>query len=272
MITELLDAIVSWRTLLVGLLVFGFAPGAVLRLIVLAFDRDDPRRRELLAELHAVPRLERPFWVFEQLEVALAEGVWERVVWAATGRIIHRWRLGSGVQRNREYPETFEIPDEEAKLAIEPGVVVKLVFEMTDGWRERMWVEVVAVKRRHLVGTLRNQPVDIPRLDLGDRVKFQRDHVIDIDWEADCLYEPAEDPEGGDTIDVDPECNGPDVYFSEPVAEDPERDHIIVVDPEGNGFDHYLSEPVAEDPKLPPPPESLDRTVERPQHSEDERP
>lgn len=52
------------------------------------------------------------------------------------------------------------------------------------------------MKRRHLVGTLRNQPVGIPRLDPGDRVKFQRDHVIDIDWEADCLYEPAEDPEG----------------------------------------------------------------------------
>ena len=70
---EILNAIMSWKTFLVALLVFGFAPGAVLRLIVLAFDRNDPRRDELLAELHAVPRWERPFWVFEQLEVALAE-------------------------------------------------------------------------------------------------------------------------------------------------------------------------------------------------------
>lgn len=87
MVSELLDAIVSWRTLLAALLVFGYAPGALLRLIVLAFHRDDLRRSELLAELHAVPRLERPFWVFEQLEVALSEGIWPRV-WAATGRII----------------------------------------------------------------------------------------------------------------------------------------------------------------------------------------
>ncbi len=253
MVTELLDAIVSWRTFLVALLVFGFAPGALLRLIVLAFPRDDPCRSELLAELHAVPRLERPFWVFEQLEVALSEGIWERVVWTATGRIIHRWHLGSGVQRNREYPETFEIPDEEAKQTIEPGVVVRLVFEMNDGWGERMWVEVVAVKRHHIVGTLRNHPVDIPRLHWGDRVKFKRDHIIDIDWEADYLCEPAaDDLEYDDTIDVDPDCNGPDTYFSEPVADDPEHDHITGVYSACDG----LYEPVAGDPELSPPPES----------------
>jgi uncharacterized protein YegJ (DUF2314 family) len=77
------------------------------------------------------------------------------------------------VQRNREYPETFEIPDEEAKRAIEPGVAIKLMFEMRDGWGERMWVEVVAVKRRHIVGSLRNHPVDIPRLDWGGTVEFK---------------------------------------------------------------------------------------------------
>src|SRR5687768_7822991 len=80
MFADLLEAIVSWRTLLVALLVFILAPGAVLRLIVLAFRRDDPRRHELLAEFHAVPRIHRPLWVFEQLEVALFEGISERVV------------------------------------------------------------------------------------------------------------------------------------------------------------------------------------------------
>jgi hypothetical protein len=75
---ELLDAVVSWRIFVVALLVFGFAPGAMLRLIVLAFHPEDPRRRELLAELHCVPRIERPFWVIEQLEVALFEGIGSR--------------------------------------------------------------------------------------------------------------------------------------------------------------------------------------------------
>jgi len=159
--------------------------GAALRLIVLAFDREDPRRQELLAELYAVPRVERPFWVAEQLEVALIEGLGYRLRWAATGRIIHRWHLESGVERNRMYPDTFEIPDEELRLAVVPGLVVKLMFEMRDCWGERMWVTVTAVKRRYLVGTLINQPVGIPRLTQGDTVKFERDHIIGIDLPDD---------------------------------------------------------------------------------------
>jgi hypothetical protein len=73
----LIDAVISWPTFALILVVFGFAPGALLRLIVLAFPRDDPRRQELRAELYAVPRIERPFWVAEQLEVALFEGLWK---------------------------------------------------------------------------------------------------------------------------------------------------------------------------------------------------
>src|SRR5215831_11420635 len=62
----------------IALFVFGFAPSTVLRLAVLLFPRDDPRRRELRGELYAVPRVERPFWVIEQLEVALFEGLRSR--------------------------------------------------------------------------------------------------------------------------------------------------------------------------------------------------
>jgi hypothetical protein len=70
---------VTWPTFVVVVLLLGFAPGAMLRLIVLAFSRDDPRRQELLAELHAVPRADRPFWVAEQLEIALFEGLRGRI-------------------------------------------------------------------------------------------------------------------------------------------------------------------------------------------------
>jgi hypothetical protein len=56
---------IGWPAVLMALLIFGFASGAVLRVIVLAFERDDLRRRELLGELYHVPRVERPFWVAE---------------------------------------------------------------------------------------------------------------------------------------------------------------------------------------------------------------
>jgi hypothetical protein len=48
-----------------------------------------------------------------------------------------------------------------------------------------MWVEVVAIGKRHLRGVLRNHPLGIPRLDWGDQVKFTRDHIIDTKWEPD---------------------------------------------------------------------------------------
>ena len=79
---------VSWPMLGTALLAFGFAPGAVLRLIVLLFPRDDPRRQELLGELPAVPRIERPFWVIEQLEVGLFEGLRHRFVRRKTDDLV----------------------------------------------------------------------------------------------------------------------------------------------------------------------------------------
>jgi DNA helicase HerA-like ATPase len=75
---SLIFQIISWPMFAIALFVFGFAPGTVLRLIVLLFPRDHPRRRELLGELYAVPRIERPFWVVEKLEVALFEGLRSR--------------------------------------------------------------------------------------------------------------------------------------------------------------------------------------------------
>lgn len=178
--SELIQAVTSWRLLLAVLLIFGLAPGLLLRIIVLAFHRDDPRRRELRGELINVPRWERPVWVFEQLEVALVEGLGERIEWAMTGRMIHRWHLRSGVSSNRAHPETFWIPDDREKQAITPGAHVKLMFMMRDGWGERMWVHVHKVGRRRLVGCLNNQPIGIPRLDYGQKIRFTRDDVIDI--------------------------------------------------------------------------------------------
>ena len=66
--------------------VFGFFPGFVLRLIVLLYPADDPRRRELVAELYVLGRMERIEWVFQQLETALFEG--------ASARLERRRRQG----------------------------------------------------------------------------------------------------------------------------------------------------------------------------------
>jgi hypothetical protein len=92
--TPVLQHILSWPALLIALLAFGFAPGIALRIIVLAFKRSDPRRQELLAELYNIPRHDRPFWVAEQLEVALSEGLLPRLV-----KMVKRWNLGHRISR-----------------------------------------------------------------------------------------------------------------------------------------------------------------------------
>lgn len=76
--TELLDAAVVWPTLLVALAIFGAAPNLALRLLLQAYPKDHPRRAELWAELQVVPRWERPFWVCEQVDGALFEGLKSR--------------------------------------------------------------------------------------------------------------------------------------------------------------------------------------------------
>jgi hypothetical protein len=82
--SALIFHVIAWPTLGFALLVFGFAPGALLRLIVLLYPRDHPQRRELIGELYAYARIERPFWVVEQLETALFEGVSGRLTaWRA---------------------------------------------------------------------------------------------------------------------------------------------------------------------------------------------
>jgi hypothetical protein len=191
----MIDHLFSLQTLLIALVLYGFMPGAVLRLVVLAFPKDDPRRAELRAELYAVPRIERPFWVAEQIELAIFEGLGGRLLGAASGRVIYRWRLRSGVESHAKYPETFWIPSEEEKAALSPGDHVQLAFDVKRMGGERMWVDITEVGGDRFVGVLAHDAHHIPRLRAGDVIKFTRDHVINIhpsprDW-SDSLVELA---------------------------------------------------------------------------------
>jgi len=73
--TDLIDAAAVWPTLLIALIVFGCAPNLMLRLLLLAYPKDHPQRTAIWADLRAVPRWERPFWVCEQIDGVLVEGL-----------------------------------------------------------------------------------------------------------------------------------------------------------------------------------------------------
>ena len=68
-----------WPICLVGLAAFGLVPGFLLRLIVRVYPKSHARRRELVAELYTIDYKERPFFVAQQLELAITEGIAARL-------------------------------------------------------------------------------------------------------------------------------------------------------------------------------------------------
>jgi hypothetical protein len=104
------------------------------------------------------------------------------------------WELESGVERHRETPATFQIPEETVRSRLVPESDAKLIFRMrTSGGEvvvERMWVHVTGYTEDGYAGVLNTEPkTDGVPLSLGDRVTFQPDHVIDAlppaNWNPD---------------------------------------------------------------------------------------
>lgn len=97
-----------------------------------------------------------------------------------------------------EAPYTFYLPSENELLAVAPGDLVKLTFrsvpESSEWDAERMWVIVTAADGSRLTGRLDNHPSDMPQFKAGDRVSFDRGHIIDIDWSEDRVTPPPPAP------------------------------------------------------------------------------
>lgn len=104
---------VGLTSVLTFVLVFGVAPGLFLRLLVLIYPRDDPRRRELVAQLYTLGRVERLLFVGEQFETALFEGTRQRLA------NLRRMRAGRG---NTKDQGTSEEAHQEERWLIIRGV------------------------------------------------------------------------------------------------------------------------------------------------------
>lgn len=180
MIGEFLGATGALGAFGVALLIFGFAPGMALALIVKLLAKDDPRRAEIQAELYAVPRWERPFWVCEQLEVALREGLFPEASWYWGRHVWHRAKVECGLDNHRRWPESFWVPGDEEKAELEAGDTVRLAWSVKRyaASGERMWVEITHRDGDRLVGRLKNWPVFV-HLTHGEIVRFHIDDIID---------------------------------------------------------------------------------------------
>ena len=83
-------------------------------------------------------------------------------------------RLTDAEKRNRENPDTFQIPDKEERENLPVGAFAKLIFND----RERMWVRITEFTTTDYEGVLDNEPV-VVKMKIGDKVRFKAKHVID---------------------------------------------------------------------------------------------
>jgi len=93
------------------------------------------------------------------------------------------YELLDGEKKNKENPDTFEIPSMEERLAVVPGSWVQLMFYEEDAdITERMWVKVTEVSPElsSLTGKLDNDPYRLTSISCDDEVEFERKHVIKI--------------------------------------------------------------------------------------------
>jgi hypothetical protein len=107
---------IGLTSVLMFVLVFGVAPGFVLRLLVMLYPKDDPRRRELVAELYTLGHLERLLFVGEQFETALFEAIPARLA-ARRGRR-PRGQSFDAALPGREFVEQFRTTASPEALAL----------------------------------------------------------------------------------------------------------------------------------------------------------
>ncbi|QWC85213.1 hypothetical protein KLP28_17195 [Nocardioidaceae bacterium] len=166
-----------------SLVVFGFAPGLVLAIVVRLIP-DLERRRELQAELYEVPRWEQPYWVAQQFEVAIRVGLFPQANWYWGRHVWHRCKIESGLESHRKWPASFWVPEDNVKAGLGPGDSVKLMWSVRRMPGERMWVTVTERKGDRLVGTLDNWAI-FAFLHPDETVRFHIDDIIDYIWQEE---------------------------------------------------------------------------------------
>lgn len=154
---ELIQAATNWYGLPAGaltvMLTLGFAPGFVLRLLVRIYPKDDPRRRELVAELYVLGYWQRLLFVGEQLETAIFEGLprrlrRRRVSWEA----VRYWRRDAVFVRFRFFRAGLVV---ERDFVEEDAIALVAVLERAGETRRRRLITELTESPRGLRVTTR---------------------------------------------------------------------------------------------------------------------
>lgn len=98
------------------------------------------------------------------------------------------WHLVDAEQIAKEAKYTFYKPSKAVYEKLQPGNVVKLIFEFESDEEyvasaERMWVLIIEINAGKYKGTLDNEPLYIKDLKYEDEIEFEEKHIIATDIE-----------------------------------------------------------------------------------------
>ena len=100
------------------------------------------------------------------------------------------WWLDDAESQHEQHPRSFFIPPERRRRALQAGDLVRLGFiygphadREAKGHHERMWLQVIDQQDDgHAHGQLRNRPIRLAALEIGDLVAFDPANVLGIDY------------------------------------------------------------------------------------------
>ena len=75
-------------------------------------------------------------------------------------------------QKNKEHPDTFEVPDRSELDSIKKGSIVKVARN-----NERFWTSVVSVDGDKITATVDNDLICEQPFNYGDIIKFEKRHI-----------------------------------------------------------------------------------------------
>jgi len=106
------------------------------------------------------------------------------------------WHLADAEQIAKGAKYTFYKPSKAVYEKLQPGNVVKLIFEFESEDEdtpsgERMWVIITEINNGKYKGTLANEPFYIEDLEYEDEIEFEEKHIVatDIDDPEESIAE-----------------------------------------------------------------------------------
>lgn len=85
-----------------------------------------------------------------------------------------------GVKRNKEHPDTFQIPGDTACRGLSIGAFAKIGMDQPKRGGERFWVQITEITPTGYVGRVDNNLVIYPEFDGKTLITFEPEHVLGV--------------------------------------------------------------------------------------------